>query len=116
MRSELTPTQMAEHLAKREELTAARRESGASCTTLTGRGNKQFAAETAAATGVDKRRVQEAISRAEGVTQEAREQFTEKLSLCQLDSGFTKYFGNSGSVLVIDRNFAVECRKHLDSS
>lgn len=62
MRSELTATQQAEHLAKRKELWAAK-ESGTSGPTLTGRGNKQFAAETAEATGVSKRMVNKATAR-----------------------------------------------------
>ncbi len=73
IRSELTATQQAEHLAKRRELWEARRESGTSCPTLTGRGNKQFAAETSDKTGVPKRTVNRAVSRAEGVTKEVRD-------------------------------------------
>lgn len=73
MRSELTPVQMAEHLAKRKELWEARQESGASCATLTGRGNKQFAKQTSDATGVAKSTINRAVSRADGVTEEARD-------------------------------------------
>lgn len=75
MRSELTPTQFSEHLAKRKELWEAKQEakSGTSCPTLTGRGNTAYASETAKATGVDKRTINRAVSRAEGVCQEARD-------------------------------------------
>lgn len=72
MRYELTATQQAEHLAKRKELWEMK-ESGNSVPTLTGRGNKQFAAETAEATGVSKRMVNKATSRAEQVSEEARD-------------------------------------------
>ena len=70
MRSELTATQQAEHLAKRKELWEAWQKSGPNCPTLTGRGNKGFAAETAEATGVSKRTVNRAVNRAHGVDRE----------------------------------------------
>lgn len=73
MRSELTPTQQAEHLAKRKELWDAKQESGPSCPTFTGRGNKQFAAETSEATSLSKRALNRAISRANNITEEARD-------------------------------------------
>lgn len=81
MRSELTETLRSEHLAKRKELWEARREAaGATCPTSLADGRKagpqhekQFASETAAATGTDKRTVTRAISRAENVSQEARD-------------------------------------------
>jgi hypothetical protein len=64
MRAELTPTQMAEHLAKRKELWGMRKESGADHPTLTGHGNKQFAADTSGATSLSKRAVNMALARA----------------------------------------------------
>jgi len=73
MRSELTPTQMAEHLAKRKELWEARKESGTSCSTITGRGNKQFARETADTVGVTRQQVNRAVSRANGVQEDVRD-------------------------------------------
>ena len=78
MRSELTPTQFSEHLAKRKELWEAR-QSGQVAPIESkrddGRGHRQteFASETANATGVDKRTINRAVSRAEGVCQEARD-------------------------------------------
>ena len=84
MRSELTPTEEAEHLAKRKELWAMKEEqksqpidnkqnkSGTTCPTLRGRGKKNFAAQTAGKTGVSKRAVTRAISRADNITEEAR--------------------------------------------
>ena len=79
-RSELTPTQEAEHLSRRKDVWDAMRsvvseESGATCTTLpgTGRGNTQFASETAAVTGKDKSTINRAIRRATEVCQAARD-------------------------------------------
>ncbi|WP_147393068.1 hypothetical protein [Paracoccus siganidrum] len=79
MRSELTPTQEAEHLAKRKELWEAR-QSGQIVPIESkrddGRGHRPtaFASETAEATGVDKRTINRAVSRAEGVVEEVRDQ------------------------------------------
>ena len=73
IRSELTATQQAEHLAKRKELWEARKLAGSSCPTKKPQHEKQFAAETADTTGVPKRVINRAVSRAEGVTQEARD-------------------------------------------
>lgn len=74
MRSELTPTQMAEHLAKRKELWEARKNTGTTCPSITGPGQpKRFASETAASTGVDKRTVNRAVARADGICAEARD-------------------------------------------
>lgn len=79
-RAELTPTQEAEHLAKRKEVWEAMREAevketGATCATLadTGRGNTQFASETASVTGKDKSTINRAVRRATEVCQEARD-------------------------------------------
>ncbi|MFT6675927.1 MAG: hypothetical protein ACJAVM_002124 [Sulfitobacter sp.] len=64
MRSELSATQQAEHLAKRKELWAVRN-TGNSVPTITGPGQpKQFAAETAEATGVSRQHINRATSRA----------------------------------------------------
>lgn len=63
-----------ENLSKRKELWSVRK-SGATCTTFsTGRGNKQFAQDTADATGVSKRAVNIALSRAKNVTEEVRDE------------------------------------------
>lgn len=74
MRAELSATQMAEHLSKRKELWAVR-SSGATCATGGGAAgeNRQFASETAGATGVTKSTINRATSRAENITQEARD-------------------------------------------
>ena len=72
-RSELTPAQQAEHLAKRKELWAARKVGGTSCPTKKPQHEKQFAADTSDATGPDKRTINRAIARADGVTDEARD-------------------------------------------
>lgn len=66
MRSELTPTQQAEHLAKRKELWGAR--SGRIPPT------KKFAASTEEVTGVSKRRINEAVARAEKVPEDIRDE------------------------------------------
>lgn len=61
MRSELTPTEHVEHMAKRKELWEARN-SGANRPTNKGRGQpKQFAQDTADKTGTDKRNVNKAV-------------------------------------------------------
>lgn len=72
MRSELTATQQAEHLAKRKELWEMRGLGGTSCPTKP-QHQRQFAAETAEATGVSKRNVNRATARAEQVSEEARD-------------------------------------------
>ena len=74
MRAELSPTEMAEHLAKRKELWNARRESGPTCPTLTGRGNKAFASDTAEKTGVPKRSINRFLSRADAIPEDVRDQ------------------------------------------
>ncbi|SLN64867.1 hypothetical protein RUM8411_03216 [Ruegeria meonggei] len=55
----------------RKELWKAR-ETAQSSRSLEGRGNKGFVGATSDAIAIPKRRVQQAISRAKGVTQEAR--------------------------------------------
>ncbi|MEO0376543.1 MAG: hypothetical protein AAF329_18355 [Cyanobacteria bacterium P01_A01_bin.17] len=72
IRSELTATQQAEHLAKRKELWGMRNVAGRIPPTKP-QHEKGFAHETECQTGVSKRRINEAISRAEGVTEEARD-------------------------------------------
>lgn len=64
---------MAEHLAKRKELWEARQESGKTFPTLTGRGNKQFAADTAESTGVTKRAINLSVARAQKLSPEVRD-------------------------------------------
>lgn len=73
MQSELTPTQQAEHLAKRKELWEVR-SSGTICSTGDGRPGENigFAQNTAAATGSTKRQVNRAVARAEKVSEEIR--------------------------------------------
>lgn len=90
MRAELTATQQAEHLAKRKELWEQRVTGGTSCPTSLkdGRGGgaqhqKQFAAETADATGVDKRTVNRAVARAQAVPEDVRD----LISGTRLDTG-----------------------------
>lgn len=72
MRSELTPTQQAEHLAKRKEIWGARN-SGANRPETPGR-PQGFAGATAEATGVDKRNVNKAVARAEKVPEDIRDE------------------------------------------
>ena len=52
---------------RRKEVWERIKESDATCTTLTGRGNTAFASETADATGVDKSTINRAVSRAEKI-------------------------------------------------
>jgi ParB family transcriptional regulator, chromosome partitioning protein len=75
MRSELSPTQEAEHLAKRKELWEMK-SSGVICPTGGGRPgeNKGFAAETADVTGTDKRNINKAVARAEKVSEDIRDE------------------------------------------
>lgn len=65
---------MAEHLAKRKELWEARKESGTTCSTLTGRGNKQFASDTADKTGASKQQINRSVARAEKVSEDIRDE------------------------------------------
>ena len=73
MRAELSPAEMAEHLAKREELWG-QRSSGASCATGGGAPGENigFASDTAAATGVSKATVNRATSRAKEIPGDIR--------------------------------------------
>lgn len=72
MRADLSPTEHDEHLAKRKELWA-RRDTGPICPTIRGAGQpKQFAADTAAATGISKRSINRSISRVEAIPGDIR--------------------------------------------
>lgn len=71
-RTDLTATEEAEYLARRKAAWTRKQESGANHPTLTGRGNKAFARETAEKTGLDKRNINKAISRAERVAPDVR--------------------------------------------
>ena len=82
MRSELSPTETAEHLARRKEVWADR-ESGASRLTLTGRGNKAFAQSTADATGMDKSTVTRAVARGGPGPWEPRPPFLSSELMCE---------------------------------
>lgn len=78
MRSELTPTQQAEHLAKRKELWEARQSGQVApieSKRTDGRGHRstEFASQTANATGADKRTINRAVSRAESIPQDVRD-------------------------------------------
>ncbi len=72
MRAELSPTEMAEHIARRDDLWD-KRDTGASCTSIKGPGQpKGFAAETAEKTGVAKSTVTRALSRAKAIPGDIR--------------------------------------------
>ena len=74
MRADLSPTEMAEHLAKREELWG-KRNTAQSLRDIKGPGQpKGSASETAEATGVSKRAVQLATSRAKEIPSDIRDQ------------------------------------------
>lgn len=71
-RSELTPAQRAAAIKRRKQIWEAMHptppsESGRTPPTLTGRGNKAFAADTATASGESKRRINEHLARATAV-------------------------------------------------
>lgn len=70
MRAELTPAQEAEHLKRRKELWEMR-ESGTNSSTLTGRGNKAFAQDTADKTGAVKQVINRKVRRAEKIDPQA---------------------------------------------
>ncbi len=75
IRAELTPLENAEHYARHDDLWKVRaQKSGKSLPTLTGRGNKAGAAEIAEKTGVSKRAVNLAISRARDIPKDVRDQ------------------------------------------
>lgn len=93
MRAELTPVQQAEHLKRRKEIWEAKREAensgGTTCPTRNigyakpPENEKGFAAETSEKTGVDKRTINRAISRAEKIPEPIRE----KIEGTKLDTG-----------------------------
>ena len=77
MRAELSPTEMAEHLAKRTELWEARQSAQVApieSKRADGRGHRSegFASETAAATGINKSTVNRALSRANAIPGDIR--------------------------------------------
>jgi ParB-like chromosome segregation protein Spo0J len=68
MRGELSPAEEAAHLSRRKELfELIKLETGRSSPSLGGRGNKEFAADTAERTGTPKRTVNQKIARAEAL-------------------------------------------------
>ena len=71
MRSELTPTQKAEHLAKRKELWEAR-DNAKTFRETPGR-PKGFASDTAEKVGITTRSVQQSIARAQKLSPEVRD-------------------------------------------
>lgn len=73
MRSELTPTQEAEHLAKRKELWEARAVSAQVAPKPQGGRPKQFAFDTSEATGISKSTINRATARARDVSDEVRD-------------------------------------------
>ena len=93
MRSELTATEYAEHMQRREEIWEAMQEkvnSGTSCPTNAGRGRgrpEQFAEATEKATGQSKRNTNRATKRAREVCQQARDLIRGKEKAGHLWSG-----------------------------
>ena len=68
VRSELSAFERAQQLKRRKEIwTSRKRESGQTSPTLTGRGNKGFAQDTADKVGMSKRSVNQAIRRSENI-------------------------------------------------
>ena len=73
MRADLTPTEMAEHLAKRKELWEARN-SVASCNTNNGPGRPtEFTTDTATKTSVNGSTVHRAVARAKAIPADIRD-------------------------------------------
>lgn len=73
MRSELTPTQMAEHLAKRKELWEAREVSGQVVSKPQGGRPEGFATNTEKSTGVSRRQINRSVARVDQICDEARD-------------------------------------------
>ena len=74
MRSDLTELERADHLKRRKEIIKAKEKlGGRNPPTLTGRGHKGFAADAEHKVGMSKRRINEAIRRAEKITPDAQE-------------------------------------------
>lgn len=69
IRSDLSPAEEAQHLTRRRELWGELKkgETGQSLASLGGRGHKEFAADTAAKTGITKQDINRKISRAEAL-------------------------------------------------
>ncbi len=67
IRAELSPAQQASHLARRKEIWEALQESGSDGATLTGRGNRGFATETAGASGISKGQINKQIARSDAL-------------------------------------------------
>ncbi len=87
-RAELSPTEMAEHLAKRTELWDARQSAQVApveSKRADGRGHRSegFASETAAATGVNKSTINRALARAKAIPEDVRDQ----IKRTKLDTG-----------------------------
>ena len=74
MRAELSPTEMAEHLTRREELWGQREVSGKVCPKPQGGRPSAFASETAEKTGMSKRAINLATSRARDIPEDVRAQ------------------------------------------
>lgn len=72
-RAELTQLERDQHVARRKEIWEERaaEESGKSFPTLTGRGNKGFASDTAEKTGQTKRAVNQSVKRGKSIAPEA---------------------------------------------
>lgn len=73
LRAELSPAQQADHLARRKEVWEAIQNTDANCATIRGPGQpRQFASETASATGVHKSTINRDIARAEALGPDLR--------------------------------------------
>lgn len=84
IRADLTPTQQAEHLARRKTLWEARKSQVGEVRSPTKPQHERgFASETSAETGVSKRTVNQALARAEAVPQDVRD----KIRGSAFDSG-----------------------------
>jgi len=83
IRAELSPTEMAEHLTRREELWGARQVSAQVAPKPQGGRPKGFAGDTAEKTGISKSTVNRATSRAKAIPEDVRE----KIKGTKLDTG-----------------------------
>ena len=72
IRAELTPTEEADHVARRKELWEMRQKVGKVFPLFTGRGHEGFAADTAKKTGKTKRSVNQKVSRSKKVAPEVK--------------------------------------------
>jgi len=73
IRAELTPTEEADHLARRKVLWEARDKVGKDFPLYTGRGNEGFASDTANRTGQSKRTINLKVHRADNVAPEVKD-------------------------------------------